>query len=131
MQTVHAILLPSGRVLIAQGSSWRNFQDGTGMYPKKETYPDTDWPVPNQGLFNRADDPFLNSKKASYYDDTVNNAGVYNPETNEFFRVPRPVPEDDPKFDDHFVPSDLFCSGQIQFPNGKKLLAPKISQDRS
>ena len=66
MHSVHTVLLPSGKVLIAPESGWHNFQNGTEVYPKKETYRDTEWPAVNKGLFNRAEDPFKNSKKETY-----------------------------------------------------------------
>jgi hypothetical protein len=33
MQTVHSLLLPNGKVLVASGSSWRNRKDKTDVYP--------------------------------------------------------------------------------------------------
>lgn len=117
MQSVHAILLPSGRVLMTPGSSFRNDKDGTTVYPDdvrevKESK--------MEGIFNESKDPFLNTNKTSYYK-KVNNAGIYDPSTNEFFRVSHPVPEADPDNTDHFVPSDLFCTGHLQLPNGNAL----------
>jgi len=114
MQTVHSVLLPSGKIMLIPGSSWRNINNET------EFWPNTDKPAVNKGLFDRAKDPFHNNEKESYYN-AVNNAAIYNPATNEFFRIPHPVPVDDPNNTDHFVPSDQFCSGQIQLPNGNAL----------
>lgn len=33
MQTVHSLLLPNGKILVASGSSWRNRKDLTDVYP--------------------------------------------------------------------------------------------------
>ncbi len=33
MQTVHSAILPSGKVLFASGSSWRNFKGQTQLFP--------------------------------------------------------------------------------------------------
>lgn len=115
MQTVHTVLLPSGRILMASGSSWRN------LGPIK-TFPEYNPPPTPQGIFKRADDPFANSKLEWYYQ-LVNNAAVYDPEKNTFFRIPSPVPEPDPKEPNHFVPSDLFCTGEHHLPNGDVLFA--------
>jgi hypothetical protein len=114
MQTVHTLLLPSGKVLMASGSSWRNKENAT------ETYPEFPRPAAGSGLFNRTADPFANENLESYYA-AVNNVGLYDPATNEFFRVPHPVPVQNPNNPDQFVPSDLFCSGQIQLPDGNAL----------
>jgi Domain of unknown function (DUF1929) len=113
MQTVHAVLLPSGRVLWASGSSWRNH----GPVPH---YPETPNPPPGRGLFNRNDDPFANAKLEEYYG-LVNNVAVYDPERNTFYRIPHPVPVPDPKVPDHFAPSDLFCTGHLHLPDGNVL----------
>lgn len=117
MQSVHTILLPSGRVLTAPGSSWRNWDGRTDYYP--EVVP------PNlsagTGLFNRAEDPFNINNLTAYYE-AVNNAAIYDPRTNEWFRIPHPVPQNHPDpAVDQFVPSDLFCSGQLQLPNGNPI----------
>jgi len=114
MHIVHSILLPSGRLMLIPGSSWRNIKNETQFWPT------TPKPNANTGLFHREKDPFNNDKKEFYYS-AVNNAAVYDTITNEFFRIPHPVPVEDPNNADHFVPSDLFCSGQIQLPNGNAL----------
>lgn len=118
LQTAHAILLPTGRILISPGSSWRNIKNQTDVYDQEQggNFP----PKLMVGLFRRKDDPFNNSKLEDYYKQ-VNNAAIYDPVSNEFFRVPHPVPIQDPKNKDHFIPSDLFCGGQIQLPDGNAL----------
>ncbi|KAL1493510.1 hypothetical protein AB1Y20_017214 [Prymnesium parvum] len=111
MQLVHAVLLPSGKVLLASGSSWRNLKNRT------ETFPEYNRPKGGTGLFDRQEDPFANQKLNAYHT-AVNNVGIYNPSSNTFFRVPHPGPVANSEWPDHFKPSDLFCSGQIQLPNG-------------
>lgn len=113
MQTVHAVLLPSGKVLWASGSSWRNH----GPVPH---YPATPNPPAGTGVFDRASNPFLNSKLRDYYE-LVNNVAVYDPEQNTFYRIPHPVPVQDPKDPGHFAPSDLFCTGHLHLPDGNIL----------
>ena len=126
MQTVHNVLLPSGKILMSSGSSWRNYKD-------IQYYPLYDDPAPAMGLFNMYDDPFRNSirqmnshetipnyRKENYYQ-LVNNTAIYDPADNSFYRIPHPVPVNDPKRENHFVPSDLFCSGHLQLPDGNPL----------
>ena len=113
MQTVHAVLLPSGKVLFASGSSWRN-RAPVQAYPRDRN------PQAGTGLFDRAQDPFQNAKLASYYR-MVNNVAIYDPEANTFYRIPHPVPVPDPHHADHFAPDDLFCTGHQQLPDGNVL----------
>ena len=113
MQTVHAVLLPSGTVLLASGSSWRN----RGPI---ETHPHVNDPKPNQGIFRQYEDPFLMNKIDDYYQ-LVNNVGVYDPSQNTFYRIPHPVPVPDPKWPGHFAPNDLFCTGHLHVPDGNVL----------
>ena len=113
MQSVHTVLLPSGRVLMASGSSWRN-RGALEYYP---TFPD---PTPGQGLFDRQDDPFRNDKLPEYYQ-LVNNVGIYDPEENTFYRVPHPVPPPDPDRPGRFSPNDFFCTGHLHLPDGNPL----------
>ncbi|HTU43766.1 MAG TPA: galactose oxidase-like domain-containing protein [Bryobacteraceae bacterium] len=113
MQSVHAVLLPSGKVLLASGSSWRNLAP-IQFYPKDPN------PEAGKGLFNKDEEPFLNQKLKTYYE-LVNNAGIYDPETNTFYRIPHPVPVPDGVL--HFAPNDLFCTGHMHLPNGNVLFA--------
>jgi hypothetical protein len=114
MQTVHAVLLPSGKVLWASGSSWRNHAEMTPYYPN------VPYPPAGKGLFNRDNDPFANGKLEEYYR-LVNNVAVYDPERNTFYRIPHPVPVPDPKAPGHFAPSDLFCTGHLHLADGNVL----------
>jgi hypothetical protein len=113
MQTVHATLLPSGVVLLASGSSWRN------RCPI-ETYPQITDPLGGQGIFRQREDPFLSNKIDDYFQ-LVNNVGVYDSSKNTFYRIPHPVPISDPKWPEHFAPSDLFCTGHLHVPDGNVL----------
>jgi hypothetical protein len=113
MQTVHAVLLPSGKVLWASGSSWRN-------HAPIEHYPNVANPLPGTGVFNRNGNPFANDSLQKYYQ-LVNNVAVYDPDRNTFYRIPHPVPVADPDSAGQFVPSDLFCTGHLHLPDGNVL----------
>jgi hypothetical protein len=115
MQTVHTAVLPSGKILLVSGSSWRNLAP-------IQFYPDYKNPDAPRGIFIRGEEPFLESKIDWYYQ-LVNNAALYDPETNEFFRIPHPAPVPDPKRPGHFAPNDLFCTGQQHLPNGDVFFA--------
>ncbi|OZG72773.1 hypothetical protein BTA51_14730 [Hahella sp. CCB-MM4] len=110
MQTVHSALLPSGKLLLASGSSWRNKFD-------VDRFPDSLNPVPGTGLFDVREDPFANSKYDNYYR-LVNNTAIYDPVANSFYRIPSPLPE---KGKDTFLANDLFCSGHVHLPDGNVL----------
>ena len=122
MQTVHSVLLPSGKILMTSGSSWRNYKD-------VQTYPNYENPAPGMGLFNYYDDPFRNNtgnelsknyRKENYFN-LVNNTAIYDPADNSFYRIPHPVPQNEADDESRFVPSDLFCSGHLQLPDGNPL----------
>lgn len=113
MQTVHAVLLPSGKVLWASGSSWRN-------HAPVEHYPHNPNPAPGTGVFNRNGNPFAMDSLERYYQ-LVNNVAVYDPEQNTFYRIPHPVPVADPDSAGQFAPSDLFCTGHLHLPDGNVL----------
>ncbi|HYR06537.1 MAG TPA: galactose oxidase-like domain-containing protein [Longimicrobium sp.] len=113
MQTVHAVLLPSGKVLWASGSSWRN-------HAPIEHYPSVANPLPGTGVFNRDGNPFAMDSLQRYYQ-LVNNVAVYDPERNTFYRIPHPVPVPDPDSAGQFAPSDLFCTGHLHLPDGNVL----------
>jgi hypothetical protein len=122
MQAVHAALLPSGKVLIGSGSSWRNGEDVPYNDPRFEVPPP---PPPSEleghrGLFVRDDNPFELTKKEGYFR-AVNNTGIYDPETNTWSRIPHPPPQDDPLDPNLFAPNDMFCSGHLQLPDGDVL----------
>jgi hypothetical protein len=114
MQTVHSAVLPSGKILLASGSSWRNLAP-------IETYPLFPEPAAPKGIFNRNDDPFRKTRLHWYYQ-LVNNAAIYDPEKNTFYRIPSPVPVDDPQHPGHFAPNDLFCTGEQHLPDGNLLV---------
>lgn len=113
MQTVHAVLLPSGKVLWASGSSWRN-------HGPVEHYPENPDPAPGRGVFNREGDPFSMDSLENYYQ-LVNNVALYDPGQNTFYRIPHPVPVRDTAQVGQFVPNDLFCTGHQHLPNGNIL----------
>jgi len=113
MQTVHTILLPSGKVLFASGSSWRN-------HAPVQFFPADRNPKAGTGVFVKADDPFQNGKLQTYYQ-IVNNVAIYDPENNTFYRIPHPVPVPDPGRPDHFAPNDLFCTGHLHLRDGNVL----------
>jgi hypothetical protein len=113
MQTVHAVLLPSGKVLWASGSSWRN-------HAPIEHYPNVRNPTPGTGVFNRNGNPFAMDSLEKYYQ-LVNNVAVYDPDRNTFYRIPHPVPVADPDSAGQFAPSDLFCTGHQHLPDGNVL----------
>jgi hypothetical protein len=113
MQTVHAMMLPSGKVLFASGSSWRN-------HAPVQAFPRDRNPQAGTGVFVMADDPFQKSKLDSYYE-IVNNVAVYDPDANTFYRIPHPVPVDDPNNPGHFAPDDLFCTGHLHLRDGNVL----------
>jgi hypothetical protein len=114
MQTVHAVLLPSGKVLWASGSSWRN-------HAPLQHYPQVSNPPAGTGLFNReTGNPFAMDSLEKYYQ-LVNNVAVYDPERNTFYRIPHPVPVPSPDSAGQFAPSDLFCTGHLHLPDGNVL----------
>lgn len=113
MQTVHTVELPSGHLLLVSGSSWRN-RAGIDYYPYV-----SDPATPN-GLFVREEDPFRNEELDAYYE-LVNNAAIYDPVSNTFYRIPVPVPEADPNDPGHFAPNDLFCTGHQHLRDGNVL----------
>jgi hypothetical protein len=117
MQTVHNVILPSGKVLMISGSSWRNKD-----LPLSAYYPYNPSPTSPGGAIDRATDPFLNSKLKEYYQ-IINNAAVYDPADNTFYRIPHPVPVPDPNLRDHFAPNDFFCTGHQHLPDGNVLFA--------
>ncbi|PON15077.1 hypothetical protein C2W62_25705 [Candidatus Entotheonella serta] len=121
MQAVHAVLLPSGKILIASGSSWRN-RAPIDYYPKDQFCKETqkEEPCAGQGVIRRYEDPFLQHKLNDYYK-IVNNVAIYDPVANTFFRIPHPTPVTDPERESHFAPNDLFCPGHLHLPDGNVL----------
>lgn len=115
MQTVHTVMLPSGKILLISGSSWRNLAP-------IQYYPFFPNPSPPTGTFVKGEEPFRKNKLETYYQ-IVNNAAIYDPEQNTFYRIPHPIPVDDPHKADYFSPNDLFCTGQQHLPDGNVLFA--------
>lgn len=113
MQTVHTVMLPSGKVLMISGSSWRNLSP-VQYYPEFSDQP------AGTGLFVRSNEPFRMDRLAWYYQ-LVNHAAIYDPEKNTFYRIPHPVPVEDPERNGNFAPNDFFCTGHMHLPDGNIL----------
>src|SRR5258708_544090 len=123
MQTVHTAMLPSGKILLVSGSSWR-------ILARIQTYPEFPTPTTPSGIFKRGSEPFRLSQLDWYYQ-LVNNAAVYDPDADDdtpqkyahgtFYRIPSPAPELDPNNPNHYAPNDLFCTGQQHLPDGNVL----------
>ncbi len=91
MQSVHTTVLPNGKVLVVNGSSFRSTlvkQDG-------------------QYKFIEGVDP------TNY--DAINNTGLLDPETGTFKRI------DSPPAWQYGTTNDLFCVGHVQLPDGNVL----------
>lgn len=91
MQSVHTILLPNGKVLVVNGSSFR-----TTQVKEQE----------NIDLVEGVD--------VKNYD-VINNTGLLDPQTGEFQRIPSPPAI---QFGES---NDLFCAGHLQLPDGNVL----------
>ena len=110
MQAVHAALLPSGKVLMASGSSFRVRLVGENKY-KEPMNGRLRVVVDNTGIF----DPTL--------------ADPQHPGAQSFHRIPSPITPiaDDGKealAEDHAGDvNDLFCSGHLHTPEGDVLFA--------
>jgi hypothetical protein len=91
MQAVHSVLLPNGKVLLANGSSFRNtiLKDGDKVSIQ-------------EGV--------LSSDYA-----TINNTALFNPETGAFQRIASP-----PAIQ-HGENNDLFCAGHLHLADGNVL----------
>ncbi|CAF0855980.1 unnamed protein product [Adineta steineri] len=115
MQTVHTILLPSGKILLISGSSQENLAP-------IEYYPLVQNPEPAKGMWIQDPDLFQKTKLNSYYE-LVNRAAIYDIKENTFYRIPHPVPVDDPDYlnKSYFAPNDLFCTGHQHLSNGNVL----------
>ena len=106
MQAVHTILLPSGKVLIANGSSNRSrLENGeilNGVDTKKQEV------VDNTALF----DPSLSDPDRDLISDLEPDYG-----SNSLERIPSPLTPLNGEA------NDLFCSGHLHLPNGNVLFA--------
>jgi hypothetical protein len=97
IQSVHTIVLPNGKVLMVNGSSFRStLEQENGKYK------------------------FIEGVDLTKYD-VVNNSGLLDPVTGKFERIPSPpamVYDDELQ---HKTTNDLFCSGHLQLANGDVL----------
>lgn len=91
MQSVHTIVLPNGKVLMVNGSSFRSTL------------------IKENGKFS-----FVEPIDLGNYD-IVNNASLFDPETQGFEKI------DSPLQIQYGETNDLFCSGHLQLPNGNVL----------
>ncbi|MFZ1025508.1 MAG: galactose oxidase-like domain-containing protein [Limnoraphis robusta] len=91
LQSVHTILLPNGKVLMVNGSSFRSTL------------------VEENGKYS-----FIEGVDPTNYD-AINNTGLLNPRTGEFKRISSP-----PALQNGTT-NDLFCSGHLQLADGNVL----------
>ncbi|MEA5498070.1 galactose oxidase-like domain-containing protein [Limnoraphis robusta] len=91
LQSVHTILLPNGKVLMVNGSSFRSTL------------------VEENGKYS-----FIEGVDPTNYD-AINNTGLFDPKTGEFKRIPSP-----PALQNGTT-NDLFCSGHLQLADGNVL----------
>ncbi|NEP00355.1 MAG: DUF1929 domain-containing protein [Symploca sp. SIO2E9] len=91
MQSVHTILLPNGKVLMVNGSSFRST-----LVKEDEGY------------------KFIEGVDLKEYD-VVNNAGLFDSKTRRFERIESP-----PALQANTT-NDLFCAGHVQLANGNVL----------
>ncbi len=92
MQSVHTVLLPNGKVLSVNGSSFRN------TLTKNE----------------KGEDVFIEGVGSGDYD-AINNTSLFDPETKQFERI------DSPPAMQYGESNDLFCSGHLQLADGNVL----------
>ena len=112
MQAVHAIMLPSNKVLMASGSSNRNTLTPEGKFVEGVNTKDYDT-VNNTSIF----DPSLSDP---YYTD-----GDAEPDfaAVPFTKIASPItPVPDPKTGNS-ESNDIFCSGHLQLPDGNVMFA--------
>jgi len=92
MQSVHTVLLPNGKVLSVNGSSFRN------------TLTKND----------KGEDVFIEGVGAGDYD-AINNASLFDPKTKQFERIASPPAMQ------YGESNDLFCAGHLQLADGNVL----------
>jgi hypothetical protein len=106
MQAVHSVLLPSGKVLMVSGSSFRT------QYLN---------PDPAKGVAGR----FVESIDLGH-PGWSDNSGLWDPATGKLQRISSPEPMVfDPTIGENGAktPNDLFCSGHLQLSDGNVLFA--------
>ena len=112
MQAVHAVLLPSNKVLIASGSSNRNTLTEEGQIKDGVDVKDYDV-VNNTAIFNPSfSDPF-------YKGEDIEPDWKKNPFTKIDSPI-NPVPDIENNKDEA---NDLFCSGHLHLPDGNVMFA--------
>jgi len=97
IQSVHTTLLPNGKILMANGSSFRSTV------------------IKENGEYE-----FIEGVDVTDYD-VINNTGLYDPATGKFERIPSPPALLYDRELKHTSTNDLFCSGHIQLANGNVL----------
>lgn len=97
IQSVHTILLPDGKVLMVNGSSFRS-----QVVEENDEY------------------EFVEGVDLTNYD-VINNTGLYDPATGKFERIPSPPALLYDKELQHKTTNDLFCGGHVQLANGDVL----------
>lgn len=97
IHSVHTNLLPNGKVLMVNGSSFRStLTKENGPYQFIEGVDLTDY-------------------------DVINNTGLYDPATGEFKRIASPKALRYDEDLNHETTNDMFCSGHVQLADGNVL----------
>ncbi|MEM6611217.1 MAG: galactose oxidase early set domain-containing protein [Cyanobacteria bacterium P01_C01_bin.72] len=97
IQSVHTILLPNGKVLMVNGSSFRSTL-----------------------TTENGKDQFIEGVDLTKYD-VINNTGLLDPETGKFVRIASPPAMVYDRELKRKTTNDLFCGGHIQLANGDVL----------
>ena len=113
IQVIHAVLLPSGKVLMISGSSNRNTGKNAQFYPYYEK------PNSGEGVYNWYYwETITNINNITRYYQSINNNGIYDIDSNTFNRIPHPIPPIQNISDGYFELNDLFCSDHIHTRDG-------------
>ncbi|MEL6501978.1 MAG: hypothetical protein AAFQ23_11360, partial [Cyanobacteria bacterium J06623_1] len=97
VQSVHTIVLPNGKILMVNGSSFRStLETANGEYQ------------------------FVEGVDLTNYD-VINNTGLLDPVTGKFERIASPTAMVYDRELKHKTTNDLFCGGHIQLANGDVL----------
>ncbi|MEM8673034.1 MAG: galactose oxidase early set domain-containing protein [Cyanobacteria bacterium P01_G01_bin.67] len=97
IQSVHTTLLPNGKILMVNGSSFRST-----LVKGDQDY------------------EFIEGVDPKNYD-VIDNSGLYDPVTGKFERIPSPPALVYDKELKRKTTNDLFCSGHVQLANGNVL----------